>query len=174
MLKKILIIVLAVLFVSVTIFFLLGYLNPSFTYVTRITIDQPREDVWRLFSDETKLDEWLIGFKSIETLSGERNAVGSKYKLRFSQDDKDIEVIEEVKEYRPPETFAFHLDSDFLSDDVRIDFNDLGGKTQVVQTDHVTGAGVFSKSLLFWTRSHLTDAARSNLESLKKFVEGAK
>ena len=120
------------------------------------------------------MNEWLVGFKSIETISGERNAVGSKYRLRFSQDDRDIEVIEEVKEFRPPESFAFHLDSDFLSDNVRIDFNDLGGKTQVVQTDQVTGAGVLSKSLLFWTRSHLTDAARANLESLKKYVEEAK
>lgn len=174
MLKKILLLVFAVLVLAVGVFLLLGFFNPTFTYETRITIDRPREDVWRLFNDETKMGVWLVGFKSIETISGERNAVGSKYRLRFSQDGRDFEMIEEMKEFRPPEAFAFHLDSDFFSDDVRVTFNDLGGKTEVIQTEHATGNNILHKSLLYWMRSHLTNGARTNLENLKKYVEAAK
>lgn len=174
MLKKTLLITVAVLVLAVAVFFLIGFLNPTFTYETRITIDRPREDVWRLFNDETKMGDWLSGFKSIETISGERNAVGSKYRLRFSQDGKDFEMIEEVKEFRPPEAFSFHIDSDFASDDVRVVFNDLGGRTEVIQTDHATGNNILHKSLLYWLRSHLTDTARTNVANLKKYVEAAK
>lgn len=174
MFKKILLITFVVLFLAVAIFLLLGFLNPSFSYETRVTIDRSREDVWRLFNDETKMGDWLVGFKSIETISGERNTVGSKYRVHFSQDGREFEMIEEMKEFHPPDTFAFRLDSDFFADDVRVTFNDLGGKTEVVLAERATGNNILRKSLLYWMRSHFTTGARNNLDNLKKYVEAAK
>lgn len=174
MIKKTLLIVLAVIVVAVASFFLIGLLSPTYAYETRVTIDKPRDDVWRIFNDESKMGQWLVGFKSIETISGERNGIGSKYRIRMSQDGRDFEMIEEMKEFRAPELFAFRLDSDVFSDDVRIVLNDVGGKTEIVQSDRVTGANLFCRSLLFWMRSHLREGARTNLENLKKLAESSK
>ncbi len=174
MIKKALLILLSIIVLGVIVFLLVGYFNPSLDYETRITIDRPRQDVWRLFNDETKMGEWLKGFKSIETISGERNTVGSKYKLRFSQDGRDFEMIEEMKEFRPPEAFGFRLSSDFFSDEVRVVFIDKGDKTEVVQSDHVVGNNILCKSLLYWMKSHISTEARSSMENLKKYIESTK
>ena len=38
-------------------------------------------EAWAVHQDESKLGQWLAGFKSIDLISGEVGTVGSKYKV---------------------------------------------------------------------------------------------
>lgn len=171
LLRKILLVILGLAAVGIIAMLLVGYFNPNVSYETHVTINKPRAEVWRLFVDELQTGKWLTGFKSIETISGPPHTPGSKFRIKISQNGRDFEMTEVMKEYREPEVFAMTLEGDLFTDDVRMVFTDQGDKTELVQSEVVTGKNIFCKALIVFTRSYFMGGARNNLDNLKRFVE---
>ena len=78
---KILLFLLIGIVVMCLLFLLVGLVNPSVSYGHEVSVDKPIEEAWALTMDVSKYDQWLEGFKSLELIEGERNVVGSKYKV---------------------------------------------------------------------------------------------
>ena len=73
-------------------FFTLGFLNPEISYETRTEIQASVEETFAVFNDPERMGEWLVGFHSMENISGNDNEVGSKWKLRFEENGEVMEV----------------------------------------------------------------------------------
>ena len=80
----------------VFIFLAIGFIKPSVNYGHEITVKKSLKEAWAVSRDESKLGQWLEGFKSIDLISGEAGTVGSKYKVVVNpgKGETDFEMIE--------------------------------------------------------------------------------
>ncbi len=171
MIKKILIYVLIVIVLIVAGAFVFGLLNPSVSYETKLEIDKPRDVVWKYFTDETKMGEWLEGFQKFETISGKTNEVGSKFRLYFIEDGNEVVLTETLTAFRVPELFAMRLEHEIMTNDVEVTFSEENGKTIMVQKENAVGANILWRIMFAAMKSNFQDRAKKTLEKLKANVE---
>jgi hypothetical protein len=62
----------------IVLFLVAMLLTPATHYETRVEVNRPATLTWRVLTDDSRMGEWLEGFKSIETLSGQPHVVGSR------------------------------------------------------------------------------------------------
>ena len=134
-------------------------------------MNKPPAEVWEKFSNTDNLDKWIEGFKSIETISGEPNQVGSKYKIVIEEDGQRFEATETVKEVVENEKFAFDLESDMAKSEVEYTMVNKGLSTEVTEKITFTGKGILWQALFYWMQSSMKEKSKGNLERFKKFAE---
>jgi len=61
-----------------------------------VEINKGLEGTVNIWKDPENLVKWQDGFKSITHLSGEIEAVGSKYRFLYSNKGKEFELIETI------------------------------------------------------------------------------
>ena len=172
--KKLLLILLTLFVLLAVCFFALGFIYPKFEYQTRTEINKPLDVSWNYFTDETKMVEWMKGFKKMETISGKPNEIGSKYRMTFDEDGSEIVMTETVTDFKPNERFDFILENEVIHDDVKIRFSEENGKTIIVQTDSIVGGNMFWRSLFAVMQSTFKANARGMYEDLKMNIEKIK
>lgn len=75
-------------------------------YTCEIEINKPIGKVIELFDNPDNLGKWMDGLQSIEHLEGEPGQPGSKSKMIFKMNNKDVEMIETVTVRNLPEEFS--------------------------------------------------------------------
>jgi hypothetical protein len=137
---------LGILAVLAVAFFLIGVFIPTFTYETQIVVDRPTEHAFAVFADESKLADWMTGFKSIETISGYANEIGSQYRLIFEEEGEVMEMIETVTAFEQNKLFAVKLVNDLMYVDTEIEFTEEMGKTKIAACPIWSKAAISSGS----------------------------
>ena len=158
----------------VVLFFAIGFIHPSVDYSHEITVDKPLKEAWAVSKDESKFAQWLAGFKSIELISGEQGAVGSKYKVIVvpSEGQPDFEMIETIESMKEFEEVVLSFDSDLMRFDQTISHSDTGGKS-TIRTDntvHAKGAMMRSMFAIMGMFGGFQKQEAKNLEALKKLI----
>lgn len=171
-LKYILFAILAI----IILFFGLGLLKSSVSYGHEITVDKPLKEAWAVTQDASKYGEWLDGFKSMELIEGEEQAVGAKYKVVVSPGDgqPDFEMIETVEAIKEFEQVDLSFDSDMMDFEQSLIFSENEGKTSVKTVSKVLGKGVMMRSMFAWMEmlaGSFTKQETKNMEALKKLIE---
>jgi len=159
----------------ILIFFLIGLIKPVTKYGHTITVNKSIGEAWEVSKDETKFAQWLDGFKSIELISGERDAVGSKSKVIVNpgegQDDFEMtQTLISIKEFDHVE---MHFDSDFMDFEQIISFKENDGTTTVKTDSKVIGKNLMSRSIfaIMEMFGGFTKQETKNIEALKKVIE---
>ena len=93
-----------------------------------IEVDKPIQHCWDILMDESRMAEWAIGFKSVETIEGEPMTVGSKNRMVFEERGKEIVFIETIMVIDPPREFTFDLDHELMNSTVSMTFESLGAE----------------------------------------------
>ncbi|MFQ5639147.1 MAG: SRPBCC domain-containing protein [bacterium] len=163
--------VLGILAAFVIGFFLVGFFVPTFTYLSKVVVDKPVGEAFAIFNDESRLGEWLAGFKSIESVSGEPNQVGSTYKLVIEDEGEVMEMMGTVTAFVENELLSFHLVNDVMTVDTDIRFVSQGDRTEITATQKVEGRNLFWKSLLPLFQSVITQKSQENYDRLKTVIE---
>jgi uncharacterized protein YndB with AHSA1/START domain len=171
MLKKIVIFVLIVIVLIVAGLFAFGYMNPSVNYEIKVEINKPREVVWNYFQDENKMGEWQQGFQKIESISGNKNEVGSKYRLTYNDQGNEIVMTETVMEFQAPERFAIKLEHEIMTSDLEISLTESDGKTTFVQKDVAVGSNILWRIMFAAMKSSFIEYNQQNLDKMKANVE---
>lgn len=171
MIKKLLFGLLGIILLMVIGFFAVGLIYPTLTTETRVTINKPRSVVWKYFTDQSKLKEWLPNVKSIENISGEPMTAGSKFKMTFDEDGREIVMTETMTEVKENEVFAFTLENEVITANDRIIFIDKGDKTEVVETDTFSGGNLFWRSLFALMKSNFEKNSAESYQRLKTNIE---
>ncbi len=159
----------------VGVFFLIGMMNPHVQYGHTITVDKPLKEAWAVTQDESKYDQWLKGYKSMELISGEPFQVGSKYKIIVNpgEGQEDFEMIETVMEMEEFDHVTMHFDSEGMNFEQTISCKEENGKTIVATDSKVIGKNLIARSM-FATMEMLggafTAQETENMENLKKVI----
>ncbi len=159
----------------ILLFFAIGLFTPSIQYGHQITVNKPIAEAWAVHKDDSKYGEWLEGFKSIELISGEPEAVGSKYRVIVNPGDgqPDFEMIETIVSYKTPEHIELSFDSEMMRFDQTTSFSEVGGVTTIKTDSKVAGKGILMRSM-FAVMNLFTDSFTKqevkNIEALKKVI----
>lgn len=162
--------------VLVILFFSMGVFKPSVSYGHEISVDKPQKEAWAVGQDESKYDQWLAGFQSMELIEGEKFKEGSKYKIivKPGDDQPVFEMIETLVSYDEFEKVVMHFDSEFMDFEQTMYFTDENGKTTVKTDSKVIGKGIMTKSMFAIMETFggsFTAQEKKNIEALKKVIE---
>lgn len=161
-----------ILLLLIIAFLLIGVISPQTTYENTVTINKPVDVVWDVFTDEEKMDQWLVGMQSIETLEGEAITEGSRYKLTFIMEGEQIDITEEVTQVKENELFAFTLDSEPLASEVEIHFTPVDSNTTMVKAVTTSeGKGMFWKPVITLSSTVMQQQSQQSYDKLKRLVE---
>ena len=154
------------------IFCLIGLIYPEFDYKNEVVINKPVEQVWKVFTDGEKMDQWLIGLKSVEIVKGQPDEIGSQFKLKFVEDGHEMEVIETVTAFEANKRFAFDLDSDVFKGKTDIRMEPMGDKTKLTAVNSVDGHNLVYDAMFFFMKGSFKDNGQKSYDLLKKLAEG--
>ncbi len=171
-LKYIIFVILAL----VILFFAIGMIKPSVSYGHEITVNKPIEETWAVTQDASKYDQWLAGFKSIELIEGEKNEVGSKYRVIVNpgEGQPEFEMIETIASIKEFEHVNLHFDSEFMDFEQLITHSESDGKTTVKTESKVIAKSAVMRSLfaiMEMIGGSFTAQEKKNIEALKKVIE---
>ncbi len=145
--------------------------TPPVEYETRVVVDRPVDVAWRVFADEDRTSEWLEGLKSIETISGQPQKAGSRFRLTFEEDGQEIVMEEEVLVWKDEEEFSFRLMHPMMNSDNTIRFTALGDdRTEIVSKTEVRGHPLF-KPLLPLMKGAFVERNEQTYGRLKAIIE---
>jgi hypothetical protein len=159
----------------VILFFALGFITPSVNYGHEITVSKSVREAWAVSQDESKYDQWLAGFKSIELLSGELGAVGSTYKVVVNPGDgqDDFVMTETLVSLKEFDHVEMHFDSDMMNFEQTISFAENNGATTVTTQSRVRGKSIMMRAMFAWMEL-LSGSFKAqeikNIEALKTLI----
>lgn len=158
------------------IFFLIGLVNSSIEYGHEITVSKSAEEAWAVSKDESKFNQWLEGFKSIELLSGELGEVGSTYKVVVNpgEGQPDFEMTETIISIKEYDHIEMHYDNEMMDFEQTISFSESEEGVKIKTDSKVFGKGLMLRSMFalmeMSSGSFQTQEAK-NIDALKKVIE---
>ena len=159
-----------VLAVLAAIYTLLIFVMPASRIEMSIVVDKPVEVAWRGFTDESRMGEWMTGFKSMETISGEKMTAGSRYRFVFEEDGEIIEFEEVMLTVIPNKEFSFHLTADFMESTVKLSFEPSGEGTRILVENEYRGRGLIAPLLPLF-KSMMVERQEQDYGKLKAMIE---
>jgi hypothetical protein len=162
--------------IFIVLFFLGGLIRPSVQFGHEITVNKPVDEAWAVTQDESKLSQWLEGFKSMELISGEYGAIGSKYKVIVKPDEEqpDFEMIETIMDFQEYDHFDLNFESDMIIFDQTMSFESSGEKTKIKTESVARGKSLVTRAMFAWMDllgNTFQNQEERNMEALKVVIE---
>ena len=146
-------------------------MNPEIEYEAEVTVNESPAKSWKVFTDTTKMSDWVLNFKSIETIKETPEKVGSKYLLTVVDDGEEYEMTETVTSYITEKYYSLLLENDMLINNVDYSFEALGDKTRIITTHKLKGKDILMKAIFPLMKGMFIDQASEDLEKLKGLIE---
>ena len=144
------------------------------TYSVRVDIDRPIEEAWEVLMDESKMGEWLEGYKGMELLEGEPLTVGSKHKMIFEENGQELTFIETVTAIEPLKEFSFDFDHDMMSSSIQMTLASVGpSSTRITNRTKFAANGFFINLLMFFMTPRMKSRQRRSFARLKALIEAS-
>ncbi len=147
-----------------------GLIVPSYDYQVSVQVNAPPEKCWKTFHDTKLMNKWMEGFESLTLKKGDSLTTGSQYEIVIYGHDKKMVMNETITEISPPAKVSYELNNDVLKSEMTFSFD---GNSTTTMSSHckVSGNNILWKSILFFSKSYMTDASQNQLTSLKKVIE---
>ena len=173
---KILKTIATILLVLIILFFLVGLFKSEVNYGHTIEVNKPLKEAWAVSQDDSKFDQWLKGFKSIELLSGQKNVAGSTYKVIVNPGNgqPDFEMIETLESIKEFEKVRLLFDSDVMDFDQTILFSETNSGSKIQTVSIVKGKNPITKSvfaLMEMFTNTFQKQETENIEALKVLID---
>jgi hypothetical protein len=164
-------IVLGVLFVLFFFFILIGVFIPKVHFTSSIIVNKPVDVAWKVFMDDSKLGDWLPGFKNAELISGRDNEVGSMYKMIFEEKGKVFEMMETLTAVVENKQFSFELDHKVMFSRNDVLFKSKGGNTIIKGVTATKGKGLIMRAMFPLMAGSMKKNNQLAYDNLKKLIE---
>ncbi len=162
---------LGIVVVLALVFIAMGFITPSISYESEVTVNKSAKESWAIMSDESKLPEWIEGYKKVELISGEKNAVGAVSNVYVEDNGQEMMMTETITKSIPNEVMAMTFTMDFMNMDYEVSFEEKGDQTIIRSKSKTTGNGIFAKSILSFMGSSMKSQEDKNLGNLKKLID---
>lgn len=160
-----------VLLIVFILFLGTGLFVPTLNYEAEVSVNKPVATCWKIFTDTTKMGEWVHNFKSIEVLNETSDKVGSRYLLTVEDGGEEYQMTETVLSYDPEKYYAFQIENDVLINHVEFTFESKAGNTKIVTTNKLKGKDILMKAIFPFMKGMFTREAKGDLERLKTLIE---
>ena len=148
----------------------LGLIVPSYEYESTVQVNASPEKCWKVFHDTKQMNKWMGGFESLTLKKGDSMTVGSQYEIVMNGHDKRMVMNETITEINAPTKVSYELNNDVLKSEFTFSFEG-SSSTTITSRYKVSGNNILWKSILFLSKSYMTNASQSQLLLLKKAIE---
>lgn len=143
-------------------------------YTVGMEVNKPIEVAWEVLMDESKMGEWLEGYKGMELIEGEPLTVGSKHKMIFEENGQELTFIETVTAIEPPNEFSFDFDHDMMSSNIQMTLESVGpASTRITNRTNFSANGFFINLLMFFMTPRMKSRQRRSFARLKTLIEAS-
>ena len=143
-------------------------------YRVSVEVARPIEQAWDLLQDESKMGEWLEGYKGMELLEGEPLTVGSKHKMIFEENGQELSFTETVTVIDPPTEFSFDFDHDMMSSSIQMTLESVGpASTRITNRTKFTANGFFVDLFMLFMTPRMKSRQRRSFARLKALIEAS-
>lgn len=154
-------------------FFSLGLFSTSIQYSTDVIVNAPLEKSWAIYTDTAYMAMWMPGFKSMKTIEGAPNKVGSRFSLVVERSGQSVEMVEEITAFEPNQRFAYSLTNEVMATDMEVNFSGDGEKTAIKSIGVVRGQTVFWRSVFALMNDNFATQDDLLCNNLKMVIEKA-
>lgn len=163
--------ILGIIVVLLLIVLIRGFLTPSISYDSQITVNKSIEESWAVMNDASKIDQWLKGITKMEHVSGTKGAVGAVTNYTFNDNGQESLITETITAISPNE----YVTMDFVMEGVmdmnyRMDFSESGGSTTVKSSTTVKGIGILMQSMIPFMKGTMQEQEDENMNNLKVVI----
>lgn len=162
---------LAIVLALIILFLAMGFITPSIEYNCEVQINKPAIEVWAVMSDESKVSDWIKGYKSSELISGTPNTLGAVTKIYVEENGTEMSMQETITALEPNKRMAMNFTMDFMDMDYDMRLEDKGAYTIVKTNSKTVGNGMIAKSMISFMPSSMEAQEIENLGNLKRLVE---
>lgn len=157
--------------VLLLVFLATGLLIKETSYQVEIQINKPLVEVFNLFNDSSKLQNWMPELKSIEAIDAKPGIVGSTYKMLLENDGEMIAATKKIVAYVPEEkaTFYIRIDEMLKINDCNFSIHDrvtIITKRVVCKSD-----SYLLQCLLPYFKRTFVSADQKYLDNFKAYIE---
>jgi hypothetical protein len=153
------------------VFFLVGLVKPVVTYENSVTIERPVDKTFMVFTDATKMGQWLSGFKKMELVKGMPTLPGSLVKMTFEMNGREVVVTEEVLDFKWNSLFSFRLHHENMTIDCEYTFRAVDSNSEINSKLTVEGKNIIWRSLNVFLKGKMSRQTQGDLEKLKVVIE---
>lgn len=171
MLKKTLLIILAIVVVLAVGFIAAGFIKPEYKGTVSVTVNAPVAKTFAVFNNPDNMSKWMDNFIRIENVSGEKNQVGSKWKMHFTENGRELVINETVTDFEQDKHFGFDMEDVFARFHIDIRFEENNGQTIITQTSTGAGNGVMARSMIALMSSQIQKQQQGMYTKLKALAE---
>ena len=169
---KVLKYVLGILLALAVIFVLIGVFKPEIEFNTGVEVNKPVKEAWAVLMDESRMTEWLEGYRGSELLSGSKGEEGAKSKISMEYEGKTMEMTETVTAMKENEHLGLHFDSERMEQDLNIYFEAIDeNKTSIKNHGLIRGKGIWARSFFALIGGQFGKNNQMINEKLKKVIE---
>lgn len=148
-----------------------GFITPSISYGSEITVDKPIKEAWAVMNDESKISEWLKGITNVEHVSGEKGTVGAVTKYTFDDDGSESTVIETIKDIKPDKSIIMTFEMEgAMRMNYFVEFTEKEGGTHIKSNTTTIGEGIFMRSLVPFLEGTMKAQEDENMANLKNVI----
>ena len=154
------------------VYLLIGVFVPTVNYTTEVEVNKSLKESWGVFSDESKVNDWVTGITSMELLEGTKGTVGAKTKLNMEQNGEPFDLIEEILEVKKEEKCAIKYDNEMMTQNVDINFSAKDENTTVIKVNStVEGKGMMVKPMFAFMKGSIKKVSDGMYGRLKELIE---
>ncbi|MCB0278184.1 MAG: SRPBCC family protein [Calditrichaeota bacterium] len=164
--------IVTVIIALLVIFLLIGVFVPQFSYRSKITVNKPVEHAFAVFTNPDLMSNWMLGLQSIETVEGEPETVGSKFKFSFVQNGEHIEIVETITEFVKNHKYSIDIDAEPMIAHTEISFNAIdSNQTEIIADTEVNGKNMLWRSVLALSQSYFQENSDIQYQQLADLIE---
>lgn len=169
--KKILKIVLGIVWLLLTIFLLAGLLMPKVKYQVKTTVDMPLEQTFTTFNDISKIREWIPEVKRITPIEEVAGEIGSRYTIVMDNQGTEMKMNEKVLDYQPNRLVKLEFDADMMYKTDLYTFAEKDGQTTITQETVTTGKGYLNRCFFVFLKGAFKKIDQGYLDNFNEMIE---
>lgn len=141
-------------------------------FTETLTINRPRDAVWRFFDEPANLQRWQPTLRSVEPLMGEQGRPGATRRMIYDENGREITMVETLVRRDPPGRFTAEYDSGMVTNYMDNWLEEAGADaTRWVMEADFRFNGIFGKLLGLMVRGAIRKRLREDLQRLKSEAE---
>lgn len=150
--------------------------NSRFRGRTKIHVNAPVQEAFRIFMDEQYMKEWLsnkqMELVGVDNISGEKGEVGSQWKLTYlERGNRTLEMVETVTDHVENEHFGFDLEDKFAEFHIDVYFKPENDGTTIVEETDGRGKSLIARTLLRMFGGQARKMKNAMYQNLKAVIE---
>jgi uncharacterized membrane protein len=140
-------------------------------FKTKVDIKRPVEQVYAAFVDWAQAICWRGGLTSVKIVNGKHGKHGSKHRLTFNRNGREITFDETVIDMVENEACYFRADHERMYSLANVIFRESDGKTHVTSSVHAHGYGLLWRFLVPFMKGNLRRRQQADFMRFKAHLE---